>query len=135
MEDGEEKKQPGPAPDRAVDAESGAVEATVAKLEMISAEREPAEPIAKTEQPPLVRAAYEHPLPIRITHWIAAISLFVLVTIGLRIFRAFPSFGAKIPEKILLDVPKSLTLGGWLCGACHCHFTFMWFFSATVYLF
>src|SRR5258708_25239765 len=126
MEDGEEKKQPGPAPDRAVDAESGAVEATVAKLEMISAEREPAEPIAKTEESPLVRAAYEHPLPIRITHWVNAISLFVLVASGLRIFRAFPSFGPKIPEKVLLDIPKSLTLGGWLGGALQWHFTFMW---------
>src|SRR5271154_3546749 len=78
-----------------------------------------------------VRAAYEHPLPIRITHWVNAISLFVMVTSGLQIFRAFPSFGPKIPEKILLNVPKSLTLGGWLAGALQWHFTFMWFFAAS----
>src|SRR6266436_5211531 len=130
MENDEEKKQRDPLPDRAADAESGAVEATVAKLEMVAAEPEPAESIAKAEEPALVRAAYEHPLPIRITHWVTAISLFVLVASGLRIFRAFPSFGPKIPEKVLLDVPKSLTLGGWLGGALQWHFTFMWIFAA-----
>src|SRR5258708_6382203 len=108
----EEKKQPAPSSDRAADAESGAVEAVVAKLNMVAAEPEPAESIAKAEEPALVRAAYEHPLPIRITHWIAAISLFVLVTSGLRIFRAFPSFVPKIPQNVLLDFPKSLTLTG-----------------------
>ena len=54
-----------------------------------------------------------------------------MVTSGLRIFRAFPSFGPKIPEKVLLDIPKSLTLGGWLGGALQWHFTFMWFFAAS----
>jgi len=131
MENEQEKKQPVPPPDRAADAESGAVEGTVAKLDMVAAGPEPAEPIAKTEESPLVRAAYEHPLPIRITHWANAISLFVLVASGLRIFRAFPSFGPKIPEKVLLDIPKSLTLGGWLGGALQWHFTFMWFFAAS----
>jgi len=131
MENEQEKKQPVPPPDKAADAESGAVEGTVAKLDMVAAGPEPAEPIAKTEESPLVRAAYEHPLPIRITHWVNAISLFVLVASGLRIFRAFPSFGPKIPEKVLLDIPKSLTLGGWLGGALQWHFTFMWFFAAS----
>src|SRR5882762_1259523 len=113
MENEEEKKQPAPPPDRAADAEPGAVEEVVAKLDMVAAEPEPAE-LTEAEEPALVRAAYEHPLPIRITHWVNAISLFVLVTSGLRIFRAFPSFGPKTPEKVLLDIPKSLTLGGWL---------------------
>jgi Ni/Fe-hydrogenase b-type cytochrome subunit len=78
-----------------------------------------------------LQGAYEHPLPIRITHWVNAISLFVMVTSGLRIFRAFPSFGAKIPENVLLDIPKSLTLGGWLGGALQWHFTFMWIFAVS----
>jgi len=89
------------------------------------------EPKTKVEDPALVRAAYEHPLAIRITHWVNAISLFVMITSGLRIFRAFPSFGPKIPEKVLLDIPRSLTLGGWLGGALQWHFTFMWFFAAS----
>src|SRR6266853_3648131 len=131
MENDEEKNQSDPLPDRAADAESGAVEATVAKLEMVAAEPEPAPPIAKAGEPALVRAAYEHPLPIRITHWITAISLFVLVASGLRIFRAFPSFGPKVPQKNLVDIPKALTLGGWLGGALQWHFTFMWIFAGT----
>jgi len=44
------------------------------------------------------RAVYEHPLAVRLCHWVNAISLFVMVGSGLQIFRAFPSFGAKIPE-------------------------------------
>jgi Ni/Fe-hydrogenase b-type cytochrome subunit len=88
-------------------------------------------PIVEKKEPELVRAAYEHPLPIRIPHWVNAITLFVMVTSGLRIFRAFPSFGSKIPEKVLLDIPKSLTLGGWLGGALQWHFTFMWLFAAS----
>jgi Ni/Fe-hydrogenase b-type cytochrome subunit len=115
-------------------------EAVVAKLEMVADESAPNEPAsvevraettAEAREPELVRAAYEHPLAIRITHWVNAISLFVMITSGLRIFRAFPSFGPKIPEKILLDIPKSLTLGGWLGGALQWHFTFMWFFAAS----
>jgi Ni/Fe-hydrogenase b-type cytochrome subunit len=80
---------------------------------------------------PQVRAAYEHPFAIRITHWINAVCVFVLVTSGLRIFRAFPSFGPKIPERDLIDIPKAITLGGWLGGALQWHFTFMWFFAAS----
>lgn len=81
--------------------------------------------------PTQVRAAYEHPYAIRLTHWVNAISVFVLVTSGLRIFRAFPSFGPKIPQHDLVDIPKALTLGGWLGGALQWHFTFMWFFAAS----
>jgi len=104
--------------------ESCAIEITEVRTETA------AEPAQAQPEPELVRAAYEHPLPIRLTHWVNAISLFVMITSGLRIFRAFPSFGPKIPEKILLDVPKSITLGGWLGGALQWHFTFMWCFAA-----
>jgi Ni/Fe-hydrogenase b-type cytochrome subunit len=78
----------------------------------------------------LVRAVYEHPWAIRFTHWLSAIAVLVLVTSGLQIFIAFPSFGPKIPERDLLNVPKALTLGGWLGGALQWHFTFMWIFMA-----
>ncbi len=89
-----------------------------------------------TKNTDLVRAAYEHPYAIRLTHWVNAIVLFVMVTSGLRIFRAFPSFGPKIPQQDLIDIPKALTLGGWLGGALQWHFTFMWLFagSGVVYL-
>src|ERR1700687_3848301 len=101
MENEQEKKQPVPPPDKAADAESGAVEGRVAILDMVVAGPGAPKPIPKTDESPPVLAAYEHPLPIRITHWATAISLFVLVASGLRIFREFPSFGPKIPEKVL----------------------------------
>ena len=79
---------------------------------------------AKTGE--ITRAVYEHPWPVRFCHWVNAVALFVMVGSGLQIFRAFPSFGAKIPQKNLLDWPKSLALGGWLAGALQWHLTFMW---------
>src|SRR5256885_9997707 len=84
------------------------------------------EPVSFAPSPAIVRAAYEHPWVVRMTHWLTAISLFVLVGSGLQIFTAFPSFGPKLPERDLLDVPEALTLGGWLAGALQWHFTFMW---------
>jgi thiosulfate reductase cytochrome b subunit len=79
----------------------------------------------------VVPVAYEHPWVVRICHWLNAISLFVMIGTGLRIFRAFPAFGPKIPEKDLLAVPAVLTIGGWLGGALQWHFTFMWIFAGT----
>lgn len=111
--------------------------ATISKLEMIAADEVLAEDEAALpsdedgEEPEQVRAAYEHPFVIRITHWVNAVSLVVLIGSGLRIFRAFPSFGPKIPERVLIDIPKSLTIGGWLGGALQWHFTFMWLFAAS----
>src|SRR5438105_9267105 len=83
-----------------------------------------------------VTAAYEHPFVVRLTHWLNAIALFVLIPSGLRIFRAFPSFGPKIPQENLLAVPAALTIGNGLAGALQWHFTFMWIFvgSGALYL-
>src|SRR5271167_3860901 len=75
-----------------------------------------------------IRAAYEHPWPVRFCHWLNSISLFVMAASGLRIFLAFPSFGPKVPEKILINVPPGLTLGGWLAGGLQWHFTFAWIY-------
>jgi len=78
-----------------------------------------------------VRTAYEHPWPVRFCHWLNAVSLFVMAASGLQIFRAFPSFGPKIPQHDLLNVPKFLGLGGWLGGALQWHMTFAWIYVAT----
>lgn len=78
-----------------------------------------------------VQAVYEHPWPVRFSHWLNAIALFVLVGSGLQIFRAFPSFGAKIPQKDLLNWPKAFAIGGWLGGALQWHLTFIWIYVAT----
>jgi Ni/Fe-hydrogenase b-type cytochrome subunit len=78
-----------------------------------------------------VQTAYEHPWAVRFCHWLNTVSLIVMATSGLQIFRAFPSFGSKIPERVLLNVPKTLTLGGWLGGALQWHMTFAWIYVAT----
>src|ERR1700747_2327848 len=78
-----------------------------------------------------VRTAYEHPSAVRLCHWLNTISLLVMAGSGLQIFRAFPSFGPKIPQRDLLHVPKSLALGGWLGGALQWHMTFAWIYAAT----
>ena len=78
-----------------------------------------------------IRAAYEHPCLVRVTHWLTAISLFVLVGSGLQIVHAFPSFGPKIPQENFFDPPQAIRIGGWLGGALMWHFTFMWIFMGA----
>jgi Ni/Fe-hydrogenase b-type cytochrome subunit len=78
-----------------------------------------------------LRAVYEHPGLVRFTHWVNTVALFVMVGSGLQIFRAFPSFGAKIPQKDLLNWPKAFALGGWLGGALQWHLTFLWIYIAS----
>jgi Ni/Fe-hydrogenase b-type cytochrome subunit len=77
------------------------------------------------------RAVYEHPYFVRLCHWVNTISLFVMIGSGFQIFRAFPSFGAKIPQKDLLHWPEAFSLGGWLGGALQWHLTFMWIYFAS----
>ena len=59
-----------------------------------------------------------HPLIVRITHWINALAILVMVTSGWRIYNASPLFPFRIPNE--------LTLGGWLAGALQWHFAAMW---------
>jgi thiosulfate reductase cytochrome b subunit len=59
-----------------------------------------------------------HPPIVRITHWINAIAILVMVTSGWRIYNASPLFPFRIPNEI--------TLGGWLAGALQWHFAAMW---------
>src|SRR6202795_1406443 len=79
----------------------------------------------------VTEAVYEHPFVVRLCHWVNAVSLFVMAGSGLQIFRAFPSFGAKIPQKDLLNWPKAFALGGWLGGGLQGHLTFMWIYIGT----
>ena len=78
-----------------------------------------------------VQAVYEHPWPVRFSHWLNTSALFVMVGSGLQIFRAFPSFGAKIPQKDLVNWPKAFAIGGWLGGGLQWHLTFMWIYIGT----
>jgi Ni/Fe-hydrogenase b-type cytochrome subunit len=86
-------------------------------------------PIIEVEEGDTTRRhAYEHPLVVRLAHWLGAFTLAVLTLSGLEIFAAFPSFGDKVPQADLLDVPPAFRLGGWLGGALQWHLTFQWVF-------
>ena len=69
-----------------------------------------------------------HPLIVRITHWINALAILIMVASGWRIYNASPLFDFKFPP--------GLTLGGWLGGALQWHFAAMWLLAANglVYL-
>ena len=59
-----------------------------------------------------------HPRWVRVSHWINAVAIFVMITSGWRIYNASPLFPFVFPDGI--------TLGGWLAGALLWHFAAMW---------
>ncbi len=59
-----------------------------------------------------------HPLLIRITHWVNALAVLVMLLSGWKIYNASPLFDFSFPDE--------LTLGGWLAGALQWHFAAMW---------
>ena len=69
-----------------------------------------------------------HPLIVRITHWVNAFAILIMVVSGWRIYNASPLFDFKFPA--------ALTLGGWLAGALQWHFAAMWLLTLNglVYL-
>ena len=68
---------------------------------------------AHAPSPPLI-----HPVWVRITHWINAVAMLVMIGSGWEIYNASPLFGFRFPG--------SITLGGWLAGALLWHFAAMW---------
>ena len=64
-----------------------------------------------------------HPLVVRITHWINALAILLMVASGWRIYNASPLFDFKFPS--------DWTLGGWLAGALQWHFAAMWLLAAN----
>ena len=87
--------------------------------------------IENTKTGDAAQAVREHPLIVRLCHWVNAIALFIMIGSGLQVFRAFPSFGPKLPEKDLIDLPRAFALGGWLGGALQWHLTFAWIYIGT----
>jgi thiosulfate reductase cytochrome b subunit len=75
-----------------------------------------------THDPALVPAAPAglviHPLWVRITHWINALAMLVMIGSGWQIYNASPLFPFLFPSGI--------TLGGWLAAALLWHFAAMW---------
>ncbi len=69
-----------------------------------------------------------HPVWVRVTHWINALAMLVMIGSGWEIYNASPLFG--------FTFPKSITLGGWLAGALLWHFAAMWLLAINglVYL-
>ena len=64
-----------------------------------------------------------HPLLVRVTHWVNALAILVMVTSGWKIYNASPLFDFLFPSAV--------TFGGWLAGALQWHFAAMWLLVAN----
>jgi thiosulfate reductase cytochrome b subunit len=61
---------------------------------------------------------------VRITHWINALAVILMMTSGWQIYDASPIFPG-------FRFPAAITLGGWLGGALLWHFAIMWLLAAN----
>ena len=64
------------------------------------------------------------PVWVRVTHWINALAVVLMVMSGWQVYDASPIFPA-------LQFPPAITLGGWLGGALLWHFAVMWLLVAN----
>jgi thiosulfate reductase cytochrome b subunit len=62
-----------------------------------------------------------HPLWVRVTHWINAVAIVLMILSGWQIYNASPLFS--------FTFSRSITIGGWLGGALLWHFAAMWLFA------
>jgi thiosulfate reductase cytochrome b subunit len=69
-----------------------------------------------------------HPAWVRVTHWLNAIAMLVMIGSGWQIYNASPLFD--------FTFSRSITLGGWLAGALQWHFAAMWLLAinGAIYL-
>jgi thiosulfate reductase cytochrome b subunit len=65
-----------------------------------------------------VRAPVIHPLWVRVTHWVNALAMLMMIGSGWQIYDASPLFRFTFPHQI--------ALGEWLAGALLWHFAAMW---------
>lgn len=101
----------------------------------------PGEDIESGDVPTRNLISRRHHWVVRITHWVNAFALTIMVTSGLRIFNAYPMF-ARRGETFCcypfegVRIPGWLTFGGWLAGARNWHFAMMWLLllNGLVYL-
>src|SRR5271155_1314750 len=68
---------------------------------------------------PRVRVPLIHPLWGRLTHWINALAMFMMIGSGWQIYDASPLFR-------FIHFPSQFALGEWLAGALLWHFAAMW---------
>src|ERR1700730_10760806 len=71
------------------------------------------------EVPASTQGRVIHPLWVRVTHWINAVAILVMIGSGWQIYDASPLFR-------FLTFPPSIALGNWLAGALLWHFAAMW---------
>jgi thiosulfate reductase cytochrome b subunit len=64
-----------------------------------------------------------HPAIVRLTHWLNAIAVVIMIMSGWQIYNASPI--------LPFSFPNWLTLGGWLAGAIQWHFAAMWLLMAN----
>jgi thiosulfate reductase cytochrome b subunit len=60
-----------------------------------------------------------HPRWVRLTHWINALAILMMIGSGWQVYDASPLFH-------FVYFPSQITLGGWLAGALLWHFAAMW---------
>ncbi len=91
----------------------------------------PTAPSAPAAPPPPVFVKRHHWI-VRLTHWVNAIVLVLMVASGLQIYLAYPRFGLRGDASVGLnpfegvDFPAWARAGGWLAGALNIHFFLMW---------
>ena len=64
-----------------------------------------------------------HPAVVRVTHWINAFAILLMISSGWQIYNASPLFD--------FTFPKEIALGGWLAGGLRWHFAAMWLLVAN----
>jgi thiosulfate reductase cytochrome b subunit len=69
--------------------------------------------------PVIVAGPLIHPLWVRMTHWVNALAMFMMIGSGWQIYDASPLFS-------FLEFPRQIALGDWLAGALLWHFAAMW---------
>jgi thiosulfate reductase cytochrome b subunit len=60
-----------------------------------------------------------HPLWVRVTHWVNALAMLMMIGSGWQIYDASPLFS-------FISFPRQFALGEWLAGALLWHFAAMW---------
>jgi len=64
-----------------------------------------------------------YPAWVRVTHWVNALAMLIMIGSGWEIYNASPLFAFRFPPAI--------TLGGWLAGALLWHFAAMWLLAVN----
>jgi len=76
-----------------------------------------------------------HPIPTRVTHWLMALSILIMIGSGWRIYNASPLFDFTFPDQLTLggDVDAALALHNdpGVASAIAWHFAAMWILVAS----